>query len=183
MKSGCIETYSGIMIDPLNPDVELIRIEDIAHSLAMQCRFNGHCKKFYSVAEHSVNTLKVAERLFSDQPLIAKFALLHDASEAYLCDIPRPIKASFFKYLEWERSLSAMIYQQFVNEIPSKEEEELVLKADNMMLKTESFGLAESKGLKWGLVEDKADDIRLFCYSPEEAKQMFIEEFERLLSK
>ena len=180
MKSGCIETFSGIMFNPLDPDVDMIRIEDIANSLAMQCRFNGHCKQFYSVAEHSVNCAKLAEILFPEKPIIAKFALLHDASEAYLCDIPRPIKASFSKYLEWEKSLSDLVFDKFVKQIPTEEEDEMVLKTDNIMLATEAFQLTSSKGFEWGLPELKYDDIELLCLAPEEAKKMFLELIEKL---
>ena len=70
----------------LNPAPEEIDIRDIAHALALTCRYGGHCSKFYSVAEHSVRMSYLVE----DRSRLA--ALLHDAEEAYLPDIPRPIK-------------------------------------------------------------------------------------------
>ncbi len=180
MESGCIETFSGKMIYPLKPEENDIIIDDIAHSLSMQCRFNGHCKCFYSVAEHSVNTAKVAEMLFPNIPQIVIFSLLHDASEAYLCDIPRPIKSSFTDYLDWEKRLSDVILNKFAYRIPSEKEEELILKADNIMLATESYELTFSKGADWGLSEQILNDIDLFCWTPEEAKKKFLQKFEKL---
>ena len=84
--TGHIMTYTGKLIEPLNPDPALIVIEDIAHALSQVCRFTGHTRHFLSVAQHSV----LASRIVP--PELALTALLHDASEAYLSDIARPIK-------------------------------------------------------------------------------------------
>lgn len=81
-----IQTFSGLPFWPIDPRVEEVRIEDIAHSLSLQCRFAGHTRKFYSVAQHSVlvaNIVPIPDALWG---------LLHDASEAYLVDLPAPIK-------------------------------------------------------------------------------------------
>jgi hypothetical protein len=81
-----IRTFTGRTIDVLNPDPNDIDIVDIAHALSMQCRFNGHIRKFYSVAEHSVRiSLKcsLADRMWG---------LLHDAGEAYIGDMVSPLK-------------------------------------------------------------------------------------------
>lgn len=81
-----IQTYSGIEFYPCDPRPDEVRIKDIAHALSMQCRFTGHCRRFYSVAEHSVHVSHVCD------PADALWGLLHDASEAYLCDLSRPVK-------------------------------------------------------------------------------------------
>lgn len=81
-----IQTYSGKQFYPLRPDASLICIKDIAHALAMQCRYNGHSREFYSVAQHSVLVSNNVSRHY------ALWALLHDAGEAYLGDLVRPIK-------------------------------------------------------------------------------------------
>lgn len=73
-------TYSGLEFDPLNPTTDKINIEDIAHSLSMQCRYNGHVKRFYSVAEHC-NIVSHNVR-----PKNALYGLLHDAAKAYTGD-------------------------------------------------------------------------------------------------
>src|ERR1039457_118422 len=83
---GFIGTFSGLRFWPLDPNPEKILIDDIAHALAHQCRFGGHASRFYSVAEHSVHVSRLCP------PEDALWGLLHDASEAYLVDLPRPLK-------------------------------------------------------------------------------------------
>jgi hypothetical protein len=85
-KSSWILTFSGRHFDPLNPRARDICIEDIAHALSLQCRFTGHVREFYGVGQHSVY---VSEACCADHRL---HGLMHDASEAYLCDIASPVK-------------------------------------------------------------------------------------------
>lgn len=87
-KTSEIALFSGTIIDPLNPDPSLILIEDVAHSLAMQCRFTGHTRYHYSVAQHSVGCSFLAPKGWEF------WALLHDAPETFMSDIARPIKRS-----------------------------------------------------------------------------------------
>ena len=86
-----IHTFTGRKFDPLHPDPGQVVIEDIAHALALKCRFTGHTRTFYSVAEHSV---RVAALLgfWGHNPQTQLQGLLHDASEAYLPDISATIK-------------------------------------------------------------------------------------------
>ena len=102
-----IRVFTGTYIDPLNPQLEDIHIEDIAHGLSMQCRFGGHTKVFYSVAQHCV---EVAMQLPDELRLAA---LLHDASEAYLLDIPRPVKGRLTNYKTIEKKLMSVIAKRF----------------------------------------------------------------------
>ncbi len=89
-----ILTFTGRRFWPLDPRAEDVCIEDIAHALALKCRFTGHCRDFYSVAQHSVLCAQyVAQHGGSAELQLA--ALLHDASEAYLPDVARPIKGRF----------------------------------------------------------------------------------------
>jgi hypothetical protein len=81
-----VRTLSGSLFDVVNPRAEAIRIDDIAASLAKLCRFNGHCRPFYSVADHSIRVSEACEERD------ALWGLLHDASEAYLGDMVSPIK-------------------------------------------------------------------------------------------
>ena len=177
MLKGAIETFSGRIVSPLEPNKENIVIEDIARSLSMQCRFNGHCARFYSVAEHSVNTAKVASCLAPDNSLAATFALLHDASEAYLCDIPRPLKSEFPNYLEWERELSNIIYMKFAGSLPDHETADIVRRSDDIMLATEASALTHSKAVDWGLPEMKIDYIEEMGMSPLDAEELFLQHF------
>lgn len=86
-----VETFIGRFVDTREPDPATIHLEDIAHALAHTCRYGGHCKRFYSVAEHSVLCSRRAEEEgLSNRRQRA--ALHHDDAEAYLGDIPRPMK-------------------------------------------------------------------------------------------
>ena len=95
-----------------DPTPEMICIEDIAHALSHQCRFGGHLPEFYSVAEHSWYCSQLVK------PRHKLAALLHDASEAYLLDIPRPIKNHLTNYKEIEHKLMLLIAEKFGFEYP-----------------------------------------------------------------
>ena len=97
-----ISTFTGQSFNILTPDPATVKIEDIAHALSLLCRANGHFNRFYSVAEHSINCCKEAAARGYDKT-IQLCCLLHDASEAYMCDIPRPIKGR--AYMENEDRL------------------------------------------------------------------------------
>jgi uncharacterized protein len=86
-----ILTASGRYVDPLDLRPEDVCIEDIAHALSNQCRFTGHTRVFYSVAEHSVRVARAVLDTGHPWQSVA-WALLHDAPEAYLVDLPRPLK-------------------------------------------------------------------------------------------
>lgn len=98
---SCITTYTGKNFDPLDVDESLLDIKDIAHALSLMCRGNGHVQHFYSVAQHSLACAKEAkERGYSKEIILG--CLFHDASEAYLSDVTRPIKKELTYYLEVE---------------------------------------------------------------------------------
>ncbi len=139
-----IRTYTGIRFDPIHPDADLIRIEDIAHALAMLCRAGGHCKDFYSVGQHSINCAREAEARGLSQK-IRLGCLLHDASEAYLSDVTRPVKAELPGYLKIERPLQEMIWQKWLTEPLTGEEEALVFQIDNELLLHEFLALMDTR--------------------------------------
>lgn len=97
------QTYTGKAFKPLAPRAEDICIEDIAHGLDMQCRYNGQCKAHYSVAAHSLTVSYLVP------PEHALSGLMHDASEAYITDIPGPIKFAMPDYLEIENGIMRAI--------------------------------------------------------------------------
>lgn len=190
MKKGWIQTFTGKKFYPLDPDPEQICIEDIAHSLSLQCRFSGHTKRFYSVAEHSV---EVARNWFVDpdhrEPRTGKLmALLHDASEAYLSDIPRPLKLlpEFAFYREAEEHLQWMIWRKFgVGTIPIRDMAHLE-SADRLMCVTEAHS---EKGMA-PIHPDWDDDglkpvphINIACLRPESAESLFLSTFFSLTDK
>lgn len=103
----CYQMFSGEQFDPLCADVDSIHIEDIAHALSLACRFGGHCRKFYSVAQHSVLcALHV--------PLKFKFeALMHDATEAYIGDMVKPLKVQMPEFNRVEARLWKVIADKY----------------------------------------------------------------------
>ena len=93
-EKGWMMTYTGKRVFPLDVKIDDIDIRDIAHSLALQCRFNGHVSDFYSVAEHSLLICKALQKNEVGGTLLHISALLHDAAETYLSDMIRPLKIS-----------------------------------------------------------------------------------------
>lgn len=139
-----IMTCSHKMFDPLNPETELIDIGDIAHALSMLCRANGHFKRFYSVGMHSVNCAREAiARGYSRKVQLA--CLLHDGSEAYLSDVTRPVKQEIPRYKEIEEPLQAVIWNKFLGEPLTEEEERLVFLIDDDILENEFPALMDAK--------------------------------------
>ena len=107
-----MHTYTGKQINPLAITQEDIEIKDIAHALSLLCRGGGHLKYFYSVAQHSLNCAHEAKaRGYSNQVTLA--CLLHDASEAYISDIIRPVKAYLPQYIEIESNIMDAIFQKY----------------------------------------------------------------------
>jgi len=144
MKTDCITTYTGEDFTPFAPDINQIKIEDIAHALSLICRANGHFTHFYSVAQHCVNCAAEAKaRGLSIR--LQKACLLHDGSEAYLSDITRPLKRQLDRYLEFEKALQDMIYTKFLGSPLSGEECAAVCQVDNDMLAWEFNALMEKK--------------------------------------
>ena len=139
-----IMTYTKKMFDPLNPDVALIDIEDIAHALAMLCRANGHFKTFYSVGQHSINCMKEAvARGYSQRVQLA--CLLHDASEAYLSDVTRPVKQELPRYKEIEAPLQDAIWNKWLGEPLNTQEVKQVFEIDDAILAHEFINLMGEK--------------------------------------
>lgn len=139
-----IMTYTRKMFDPLHPDTERIDIADIAHALSMLCRANGHFRTFYSVGQHSINCMREARaRGYSEKVQLA--CLLHDASEAYLADVTRPVKAELPRYLEIEAPLQETIWQKWLGEPLTAEERAQVFGIDDDILAHEFLCLMDAK--------------------------------------
>lgn len=98
---------SGKRVDPFNMKADDIDIQDISHSLSMQCRYNGHLGRFYSVAEHCV---LVSQLVPAEQKL---WGLLHDATEAYVGDLISPIKRKMDDFVLLEDEIHGAVSQHF----------------------------------------------------------------------
>lgn len=123
-------TFTGRKVYVHDPDPNEIVIEDIAHALSNLCRFGGHTRRFYSVAEHSVLVSRLVSRRGQPGNSYIKRALLHDASEAYLGDVIRPLKTSLHEYKAIELKWEAAIAVRF--ELPADEDGDRVVKAADM---------------------------------------------------
>lgn len=131
--SDYITTGSKIHFTPLEPDKEQICIVDIAHSLSLMTRANGHFPEFYSVGQHCIHCYEeAAARGYSHRLRLA--CLLHDASEAYIADITRPVKKNLPQYLAIEKTLQDAVYEKFLGSVPSEEESALIASVDDTLL-------------------------------------------------
>ena len=139
-----ITTHLKKHFDPVNADINDIEIADIAHALSLLCRANGHFPSFYSVAQHSIFCMKEAEaRGYS--PRVQLMCLLHDASEAYLSDVTRPVKAELPRYKEIEEPLQELIWNKYLQTPLSQEEQKLVFQIDDDILAHEFLNLMGEK--------------------------------------
>lgn len=126
-----LTTFSGKKFSFTNPQPDQICIEDIAHSLSNICRFVGHTRNHYSVAEHSIY---VSHYVKPQNKLIG---LLHDASEAYLGDVASPLKVLLPNYKELEKKVSNVIFEALGIEVITTKTYDDVKRADNLMLEKE----------------------------------------------
>lgn len=180
MTHASIETYSGKWFDILEPIPGMIDIKSIAHSLSNICRYTGHVRHFYSVAQHSwIGSVIIPE------PYKLEF-LLHDASEAYIGDMSRPLKhctEAGRAYREVEANISAVIRQVF--NLPSVQSD-IIHEYDNMMLYAEKSQLMGN--LEWTKAsreacecpDNKAADILIQEFMPQEAELKFLARFKQL---
>lgn len=177
-----IVTFSGTIFDPINPEPEKILVSDLAHALSNQCRFTGHVRAFYSVAEHSVRCAEILNRMkYPDQ--LALTALLHDASEAYLSDLARPIKRFSdlgTTYLGIEEKLEEAIAVRFGLEHPWTD---VIKWVDNELLWAEIRDLMppvlnDGSLLEWDTKTSYTDVI--VPWMPKTAEHFFHRWFEHL---
>ena len=158
--AGSIRTFSGTFVNVFDTDPDSIKIEDIAHALSRLPRFGGHLNRPYSVAQHCVLCSEMAKTK-KDK----KAALLHDGSEAYLLDMPTPIKARMGEYKQYEDKLMTVIFKKYGLEWPLNEK---VKKIDRKMLLIEWDRLAVT------------DDKNFKVWSRNKAKKEFLKAFKQL---
>lgn len=170
--SPYVSTFLGNRFFPLEPRIADVRIEDIAHGLAFQCRFNGQTQAFYSVAQHSV---LVAQLL---PPPCRLAGLLHDAAEAYLGDMVKPLKDLFPEFAQLEARLMKVIGEAFdVNLDPCPE----IKHADLLLLATEKRDLMPHSTEAWHSLAGIAPlPQKIRPWPPADAKRYFLEAFRTL---
>lgn len=175
----CVATYSGKLLSIENPDPDLICIEDIAHGLAMTARFGGQCRKFYSVAEHCC----VVHDLIQNAGGTGGYAfagLMHDAAEAYIGDLVRPIKSrqELMMFRNIEARIQAAIERRF-DVLHGSAVAEVVRAADNIACRAEAHLLMEGQGELWDWGETPLVPIKMQPHSWQGAEKLFLSYFER----
>lgn len=165
-----IQTRTGLKVDPFAPDSGAIVIDDIAHALGNLCRFTGHTRQFYSVAQHSVLVSWLVP------PRFAMAGLLHDAAEAYFNDLAKPVKErpEMQGYRDAEAALMGKILHQFTGDsvLP-----DAVKEADAVMLHFEAI---ELMGAEWASPAIAAPANRFspfYCLEPKVARRAFLHRF------
>lgn len=162
---------SGNYFNFLDPEGSSFTIEDIAHGLGMTSRFGGQCKRFYSVAEHSICAS------FHVAPEFAFAALMHDAAEAFIGDIPRPLKSLLLDYQRLERDIETAVLGRFDLTLPLPAE---VKSIDLVMLATEQRQILDNYD-EWAPIRGVVPlPIVLPCWTPQEAKAQFMHRFDAL---
>lgn len=169
-KGDWMQTASGRQFWPIDPRPEDISIHDISHALSLMCRFGGHCDRFYSVAEHSV---LVSQYVPEEDAL---WALLHDASEAYIADIVRPAKKHIEGYAAIEKNIMIAVCDAFGLPVV---EPDSVKKADNGVLADEAAQIMGDRPVDWFLPEPPLGAV-IRGLSPQEAKTLFMNRFNQL---
>jgi hypothetical protein len=170
-----MQVYSGRQYWPCDPRPAEVFIEDIAHSLSLQCRYAGHCILHYSVAEHSV---LIARWLLPKYgPLMALHGLLHDAPEAYCVDVPRPLKPHLANYKQIEELNWHAVADRFglSRDLPAE-----VHEADNRIIGDEFINM---RPMAWHARFDNPLGVKIGCWSPQEAEEEFLATFEALTNQ
>ncbi len=175
-KGSWIQTYTGRKFWPLDPRVEEIFIEDIAHALSLICRFGGHCRPFYSVAQHSV----MVSRIVAKGHELA--ALLHDAPEAYIGDMVRPLKQHMPDFLDADSWISSCVEERFGLTPGALSSVEVKL-ADDTMLATElrdlmADGPARQEWAPSRIADSTPISEILETWTPQEAEREFLLAFD-----
>ncbi len=182
MSEHWIQTMSGNRFDLIEPDPSSLDIEEIAHSLSMLCRFTGHVREFMSVAQHSVMVARIIESLDRGAHLGSQLAydgLMHDATEAYVGDVSRPLKRLLPEYKAIESRIAKAIAERYLVTDPLPE---LVKVADNVSLLWERRDLMALPPDAWA--EENVLDLVpaevLVPWDSRTAEHMFLGTFERL---
>lgn len=178
----CIQTRNGHAFDPKVGKLSCVEIDDIAHALSNLCRYSGHCKKFYSVAEHSVLVSRIIRAMWPDDLNSIWAGLLHDATEAYVGDVTTPLKVLLPKFMEVEDNLAVDIAKKFKIKW-NKQTADRVKTADLIALSTEARLLFADVS-HWNIIkqyEPRPDLLRPhFPVKQETAKFQFMAEFKRV---
>jgi hypothetical protein len=189
MIDGFIQTFTGKTFRPLAARLEDVDIRDIAHALALKCRFNGHCRTFYSIAEHSVRVSRWLEQNGAPRTL-ALWGLMHDAGEAYLADLGGPIKRVFHVHHEGPDGKRIETFSDAEDRLLDVIAAALkfepidyaaVREADLRLLMTEARDVMGGQVVSWQVNEPPLEET-IIPVGWETAERMFLERWDHLRS-
>ena len=160
-RGAWMQTFTGRQFYPMDPHPNDVDPEDIAHALSLLCRYNGHVERFYSVAEHCVLMSRAVA------PEHALWALLHDATEAYIGDMIRPLKVHMPDYRAAEDGVMRAIAARFGIGYDTPPE---VKAADNRILLTERNALMRPSGHRWAQDNLNPLPVTIQGWSPQQAE-------------
>ena len=170
-----ILTRSGRHFDFVDPQPDQIDLLDIAQALANECRYTGHVRRFYSVAQHSVLVSRIVPTH------LALEGLLHDPAEAYCKDIPRPLKHMLPDYRAVEARIDRAIRARFG--LPEQESAE-VKRADIILLATERRDLMPADDTPWAILDGVTPlERRITALRPDRAQAMFLKRWVDLTTR
>lgn len=171
-RGNWMQTYTGKQYWPIDPRADEVDIIDIAHALSNMCRYGGHCRTFYSVAEHSVLVSQWLRKQGHDKPIQLK-GLMHDGTEAYCTDVPRPLKHMLAGYDDIEHRNWLAICERF--DI-SPDMPQCIKDADNEVLLLEAEWLMKPHPAPWN-IPGKPADVQLYGLGAGVAKPLFLQTF------
>ena len=170
-----MQTYTGKAYYPADPHPDDVDIKDIAHALSNICRFAGHCRKFYSVAEHSYYVSRMVA------PEHALQGLLHDAPEAYCQDIPRPLKVNLPDYNKIEALNRRAICYRF--NLDFQEPQEVKQADDDILLAEHRVLFPGLPPAEWSVPGAKPCGVIITAMPPKEAEMFFLTRYNELTGK
>lgn len=174
-----MQTRGGHQFDPDSVSITKIEITDIAHALSNMSRYAGHSLRFYSVAEHSVLTYNIAKKRWPQDIATQWAALLHDATEAYVVDLPTPLKRLLPKFMEIEGKVAELLSAEFkipsdattVRRVKLIDKEALATEAPKLFLNTDNWDNIKTVTTHAELLSGK------FPMRPGAAMQQFLKAF------
>ena len=163
---GCINTFSGGKLNLIEPQVENINIFDVARGLAFKGHFAGQTPRFFSIAQHSLMVCDLMEEEHGDNPELMLTALLHDASEAYIGDMVKPLKVFLFKFQEVENKLQDVIFETF--------------NLDGSLMPTVKIYDKISQDVEYKAFYKREGDVEYL--SPDESYRLFLDRYYKYLA-
>jgi hypothetical protein len=174
VEDGWIELHSGERFFYRSPTADMIHLSDIAASLGKTARYAGHTHTFYSVAEHSCLLMRWARRNIVPDRRLLRTILMHDATEAYIPDVPRPLKHMVPLFREFEGSIERVMSPKFdlISPHPA-----IIREIDSRILRDEREQAMNPSGNDWGTDKLEPLGVKLHLWPPEVAIDNFLGDY------